>query len=141
MIVLDTNVISELVRAEPEALVVGWVDGLVVADTFITAVTAAELLHGVALLPGGRRRTRLADLIHTVIEEDFAARVLAFDVVASGHYADIAAHRSGLGRPISQADAQTAAICRSHGASVATRNITDFDETGLTVIDPWTDPS
>lgn len=140
MIVLDTNVVSELIRAEPEPLVVAWVDGLV-TDACITAITAAELLHGIALLPAGRRRTRLAELVQALLEDDFGERVLAFDVVAAAHYAAIAARRSGLGRPISQADAQIAAICRSHGATIATRNVADFDETGLTVVDPWTEPS
>lgn len=141
MIVLDTNVISELIGAEPEPLVVAWVDGLVATDTCITATTAAELLYGIALLPAGRPRMRLGELVEATLDDDFAERVLAFDVVAAAHYADIAARRAGLGRPISQADAQIAAICRSHGAIIATRNVADFDETGLTVVNPWMEPS
>lgn len=138
MIVLDTNVISELIRASPERRVLIWVDGLIVSDTYTTAVTAAELLHGVALLPRGRRRTRLAQVVEELIEDDFADRVLAFDVVAATHYADIASGRAREGRSISHADAQIASVCRSRGATIATRNVKDFDGIGLSVTDPWT---
>ncbi|NLV56727.1 MAG: type II toxin-antitoxin system VapC family toxin [Acidimicrobiales bacterium] len=141
MIVLDTNVVSELMRAEPEPRVIAWVDDLDASETCITTITAAELLHGVALLPIGRRRTRLAETVQTVLDDDFGERVLSFDLVAAAHYADIAAHRSHLGRPISHADAQIAAVCRSHAATLATRNVADFDETGLTIVDPWAPPT
>jgi predicted nucleic acid-binding protein len=138
VIVLDTNVVSELMRTDPDRQVIAWVDRLVSSDTYLTAVTAAELHHGVALLPDGRRRTRLARKVQDLIREDFAQRILAFDVIAAVHYGDIAAHRSGRGRPISHADAQIASVCRSHGATIATRNVADFDDTGLSIVNPWT---
>lgn len=137
MIVLDTNVVSELLRAAPDGAVLAWVDAQPASDLHLTSVTAAELLYGVALLPTGRRRARLAEEIGAVLEEDFARRVLGFDLLAAGHYADLAARRRSLGRPVSAADAQIAAVCRSHGASLATRNVTDFDDVGVDVIDPW----
>lgn len=138
MIVLDTNVVSELMRPAPDHAVVAWVDTQPVADLFLTSVTAAEMLYGVARLPAGRRRTQLAEQVGAVMKVDFARRVLAFDVVAAGHYGDIVAQREAAGRPISGADAQIAAICRSHGAALATRNVSDFDDTGIEILDPWT---
>lgn len=137
MIVLDTNVVSELMRSAPDTAVLAWVDAQPAADLHLTSITAAELLYGVALLPAGRRRTQLAEEVGALLEEDFARRVLAFDLVAAGHYADIAARRATLGHPIGAADAQIAAVCRSHGATVATRNVSDFDDVGIDIIDPW----
>ena len=88
-------------------------------------------------LAGGRRQRELAGIVGAVVEEDFVDRVVAFDDVAARHYADIAAGRERAGRPISMADAQIAAICRSHAATVATRNVGDFVGTGVAVLDPW----
>lgn len=88
-------------------------------------------------LAGGRRQRELAGIVGAVVEEDFVDRVVAFDDVAARHYADIAAGRERAGRPISMADAQMAAICRSHAAIVATRNVGDFVDTGVAVLDPW----
>jgi predicted nucleic acid-binding protein len=137
MIVLDTNVISELMRDEPEVAVVDWVDGQPAIDLHLSAVTVAELLYGVARLPPGRRKTGLADQLEGMISEDFDHRVLAFDEAAAAHYADVVVGRERAGRPISTADAQIAAICRSHGAPLATRNLSDFDGTGVEVLNPW----
>lgn len=139
MIVLDTNVISELMRAEPAPVVVEWVDRQPTADVFLTAVTLAELLYGVARLPDGQRRTTLAEQLEAMVAEDFDHRVAAFDEWAAVHYADIVVLRERAGRPISAADAQIAAICRSHGAVLATRNSPDFTGTGITVVNPWED--
>lgn len=137
MIVLDTNVISELLRPRPNRGVVAWVDAQPSAVLHLTAVTVGELVYGVARLPNGRRRMALALAVEAVISEDFAHRVLPYDEAAARHLGDIAAHRDRLGRPISTADAQISAICRSHGAAVATRNVDDFEEIGVEVIDPW----
>ena len=104
---------------------------------FITTITVTELFYGVTRLADGRRKRELAGIIDAVVEEDFAERVLAFDDVAARHYADISAGRERAGRPISMADAQIAAICRSHAAPVATRNVGDFADTGVAVLDPW----
>ena len=137
MIVVDTNVVSELMRLTPEPAVMAWFSGQDSADLYLTAVSEAELRAGVAILPGGRRRERLATEIDAVIEQDFAARVLPFDSAAARAYAVIAASRRSAGRPILEADCQIAAIARASEAAVATRNGADFEHCGIAVIDPW----
>jgi len=137
VIVLDTNVISELTRNTPEPGVISWLDSLQAAEVATTAITAAELLYGVARLPGGRRKTELAEAVHELLSDDFRGRVLAFDDRAARPYADIVTGRDQLGRPIGIADAQIAAICRVLDAPLATRNTADFEETGIELINPW----
>ncbi len=137
MIVLDTNVLSELVRETPDARVVAWLDGKSVAEIATTAVTAAEMLYGVARLPTGRRKVELEQAVRAMIDEDFRDRVEPFDRQAAAMYALVVAGRDGLGRPISVADAQIAAICRARDAALATRNTKDFQDTGIELIDPW----
>jgi predicted nucleic acid-binding protein len=138
MIVLDTNVLSELMRRRPAARVVRWADEQDASALAITAVTVAELRYGVARLADGARKAELAVAVDALVQEDFAGRVLPFDVVAAGHYAELVAERERQGRPISTADGQIAAICRCHGAALATRNVRDFDATEIAVHDPWT---
>lgn len=137
MIVLDTNVVSELMRAEPAGTVVEWVDAWPALELHLTAITVAELLYGVARLPAGRRKRALATRVEAMIEQDFDQRVLAFDQVAAAHHATLVVDRARAGRPISMADAQIAAICRSFDATLATRNVHDFAGTRVTVVDPW----
>ncbi|HEY5356610.1 MAG TPA: type II toxin-antitoxin system VapC family toxin [Streptosporangiaceae bacterium] len=137
MIVLDTNVISELARIDPEQSVVTWLDSLPAAEVATTAITAAELLYGVARLPDGRRRAALAETIDVLINEDFRGRLEPFDGLAAEQYAAVVVGREKKGRPISTADAQIAAICRVHSATLATRNIGDFTDTGIGLINPW----
>ncbi len=140
MIVLDTNVLSELMRTEPSAQVVSWVDAQDTEELATTAVTLGELLYGVARLPDGTRRDVLEQAITDLAEEEFAGRVLAYDAAAAERYADVVAGRERQGRPISAADGQIAAICLATGATLATRNVRDFEDTGVPVIDPWADP-
>jgi predicted nucleic acid-binding protein len=137
VIVLDTNVISELTRQDPEPGVISWLDALTKAEVATTAVTAAELLYGVARMPEGRRKTELASAVHGLLGDDFRGRVLSFDEPAAQRYADIVTGRERLGRPIGVADAQIAAICRTIDATLATRNTGDFHETGIKLINPW----
>ena len=137
MIVLDTNVISELLRPTPAVEVDAWLATQEGADVFFTAVGEAELRHGVALLPRGKRRTALAHAIEAILEVDFRDRILPFDSGAARAYAAIAAERRAAGRPISQFDCQIAAIARAHEATVATRNTADFEGCGIGIIDPW----
>lgn len=137
MIVLDTNVISELMHPRGEPRVVAWTDDQLAGEVYLTAITTAELRYGVARLPDGHRKSDLADRLQRTIEEDFVERVLSFDDDAAAHYADIVVDRERRGSPISMADAQIAAICRQHGASLATRNTKDFTHTGIEVVDPW----
>ncbi|MGA9276418.1 type II toxin-antitoxin system VapC family toxin [Ilumatobacter sp.] len=139
MIVWDTNVVSELMRPEPDELVVAWADRQSASEVFITAITLAELWYGIGRLPMGRRRNELAEVFDEMLTEDFERRVLDFDRVAAAHHADLVVERERIGRPISLADAQIAAICRSHGAAIATRNVDDFADVGVDIMNPWTD--
>ena len=137
MIVLDTNVISELSRRVPDPGVLSWLDSLAVSDVATTAITAAELRYGVARLPDGRRKRELTGMIEGILTEDFHGRILPFDERSSVQYADIVAGRGRVGRPIGVADAQIAAVCRDLNAILATRNPADFEETGIELINPW----
>lgn len=137
MILLDTNVLSELIRPRPDEGVTKWLDSLDTAAVATTAITAAELLYGVARLPAGRRKEQLSEAIRGLIEEDFEGRVEPFDATAATHYADLLSDRETAGRPISVADAQIAAICRKLEATLATRNTGDFEDTGIDLLDPW----
>lgn len=139
MILLDTNVISELMRPEPAQAVLDWFGRHDAADLFISAVTEAELRTGVAILPEGQRRERLQLAIDAMIDQDFQGRVLPFDTVAARPYAEIAARRRAAGRPIAEADCQIAAIARAADAPVATRNGKDFEGCGIGLINPWDD--
>jgi toxin FitB len=137
VIVLDTNVVSEFMRAAPDATVLAWLDDLAVGETATTAVTAAELFYGVARLRSGRRKAALEQAVRAMIDDDFRDRVEPFDRHAAAAYALLVADRDRLGRPIGVADAQIAAICRARGAVLATRNTKDFEDTGIELIDPW----
>ena len=137
MIVLDTDVVSELMRDNPWPAVLAWVNDQLVHNLFVTAVTEAEIRAGIAFLPEGKRRRGLAKAAERAFSELFSGRVLPFDSEAARSYAGIAAQRRKAGRPIAQADCQIAAIAHSRGAVVATRNIRDFEGTGVDVIDPW----
>lgn len=137
MIVVDTNVISELTRQTPAPEVVSWLDSLAAAEVTTTAITAAELLYGVDRLPDGRRKAELSAAVNGLLRDDFDGRVLSFDVKAAGRYAEVVCRRERLGQPIGIADAQIAAICSAVGATLATRNIADFEDTGIELINPW----
>jgi toxin FitB len=141
MILLDTNVLSELMRPVPAPAVEGWLSRQPVAATFISAITEAELRYGLALLPEGRRQRDLVVQAEAMLAQDFAGRILPFDSPAAAAYARIAAARRRSGRPISQADAQIAGIAVSRGASVATRDAAAFVDCGIDVIDPWNEES
>ena len=137
MIVIDTNVVSELMRARPDPAVLAWFDGHAAETLFLTAVSEAELRTGAAILPAGQRRDHLVGAIDAMIYQDFAGRILSFDSPAARSYAEIAASRRASGKPIMDADCQIAAIASSSGAQVATRNVKDFEGCGIGVINPW----
>ena len=137
MKVLDTNVVSELMRLRPEPLVLAWVDAQEPSDLWLTSTIAAELLFGVARLPDGARRRQLAVAVAGMLEQDFAGRVLAFDLSAASVYAQMVADRERSGYGIAMADAQIAATCVAHGATLVTRNQRHFEGWGLPLIDPW----
>jgi predicted nucleic acid-binding protein len=134
---LDTNVLSELLRAAPERAVLQWFAAQPSEGLFISAVTQAEMMLGARLLPAGKRRTALEAALHGLFDEDFAGRVLPFDTAACDAYAEIVAARRTAGRAISQFDAQIAAIARRHAMGVVTRNVEDFAGCGVAVVNPW----
>ena len=137
MVVLDTNVVSDLLRVAPAPSVEAWLGAQDGASIYFTAVGEAELRYGVALMANGKRRDPLALAIDGLLRDDFRGRVLPFDSPAAEAYAAIAVERRAAARPISQFDCQIAAIARAHGAAVATRNVSDFAGSGIAVIDPW----
>ena len=137
MIVLDTNVLSELLRPTPVSRVLAWVSAQPSGSVFTTTVTQGEILYGIQLLPDGRRRRGLEEAALAIFGEDFAETLLSFDSDAAIAYAQIGAARRRAGRPITQFDAMIAAMARSRGASLATRNTKDFEDCGIEVVNPW----
>ena len=137
MFVLDTNVVSELMRERPNGKVLGWMDNQLTDNLFVTSVTEAEIRTGIAILPEGERKLGLAAAAERLFGVFFAERILPFDSDAAQAYAMLAVERRTAGRPISQFDCQIAAIAHSQGASVVTRDVEDFEGCGLDVINPW----
>jgi predicted nucleic acid-binding protein len=134
---LDTNVLSELLRVNPSPAVLAWFAAQPPESLFVSAITQAEMMLGARLLPAGKRRKALESALLAVYDEDFAGRILPFDAASVPAYVEIVSARRSLGRPISQFDAQIAAIARQTGASLATRNTADFEQCGVALIDPW----
>jgi predicted nucleic acid-binding protein len=136
VIVVDTNVISELMRRAPNATVVDWVRMHSQRELYTTSVTLAEIRYGIERLDAGRRK----ELFRSTADEIFATfdeYVLPFDRAAAVQYADIVSARDRAGLPIDGFDAQIAAICRTHNAMLATRNVKDFSGVGIEITDPW----
>jgi predicted nucleic acid-binding protein len=140
MIILDTNVLSELMKAKPSPRVEAWMAAQFETELFTTAITEAEILYGIELLPKGRRRDELMDKINSFLETDMAGRVLPFESDAARVYSQIAARRRSMGKPISHEDAQIAAIVLLQKAQLATRNVMDFRDCGIDLVDPWANP-
>ncbi len=134
---LDTNVLSELLRSAPEAMVLTWFAGQPSETLFVSAVTQAEMTLAARLMPAGKRRASLQAALGAMFSEDFAGRILPFDSSAVPAYVDIVSARRAAGRPISQFDAQIAAIALYAGAKLATRNVNDFENCGVTLVNPW----
>jgi toxin FitB len=137
VLILDTNVVSEVLRSKPDETVVTWFESQPRHQLFTTAVTQAEIYYGINLLPKGTRRQKLLAVAQLIFEEDLENRVLPFSGEAASHYAELAAARRSLGRPISQFDAMIAAVARLHGGDLVTRNTADFDHCGINVVNPW----
>lgn len=137
MIVLDTNVVSELMRADKAERVVRWIASRSPANLCITTITQAEILLGAQLLPKGKRRDAIEQVAEAIFDKGFAGRVFPFDTEAARAYARIIAARRRAGRATSQADAQIAAIARSRDFGLATRNVRDFEGCGIDLFDPW----
>lgn len=137
MIILDTNVISEVVRPSPSAAVVEWLNVQESAELYVTVITLGELGYGIESLPRGRRRTNLSVALDRFVDQAFSDRVLAFDRGAARHYGQVMAARRRQGRPMSVPDGQIAAIARQHRFQLATRNTKDFEECELELINPF----
>ncbi len=137
MFLIDTNVISELMWATPAPSVLSWFSTQDPSTLYLSAVTEAELRTGIAILPAGQRREGLRAALDATIAEDFEGRILPFDTDAAKTYAEIASMRRAAGRPIADADCQIAAIARAGGATVATRNLRDFEGCGVDLVNPW----
>ena len=137
MIVLDTNVVSEMMRIAPDAKVEKWLDAQVADELWLNSIVIAELMFGAARLPEGAKKRQLLKAIQGTVEEDYAGRILSFDLEAAAAYAEIAARCMAKGRPIDMADAQIAAICWAQNATLATRNTKHFEGLGLNLINPW----
>jgi predicted nucleic acid-binding protein len=135
VIILDTNVLSEPLRSRPDPSVLSWFTQTS-KELWITSVSLGEILTGVMLLPHGRRRDGLASAVEATVAS-FGDRILPYDAASAREFADVKAGRRAIGEPISTEDAQIAAICLDRGATLATRNTKDFQNLGLTLIDPW----
>lgn len=137
MIILDTNVLSELMRPAPSSRVVSWISQQLVTELFTTTITEAEIFYGIALLAKSRRQETLLEAASAMFDQDLAGRVFSFDSNAARAFSGIAAHRRAIGKPMTYADAQIAAISQVRRARLATRNVEDFQDCGITVLDPW----
>ena len=137
MFALDTNVASELMRPEPLPAVETWIAERDAQEMYLTAVNEAELRYGIAIMPVGKRRNALEAAMTRWLEQGFGERILPFDSAAAQAYAEIAVERRKAGRPIGEADCQIAAICRSRGTVLVTRNVRHFVGTGISIVDPW----
>jgi predicted nucleic acid-binding protein len=138
MIILDTNVISELFRPAPEPNVEHWLSSQHGLNVLLTSISEAELRYGLAIMGNGKRRAALVDAVDRILRKDLAGRILPFDTDAARSYAAIAAARRTAGRPIAQADCQITSIAHARGAMVATRTTSDFEGCSIDLINPWT---
>ena len=137
MIIVDTNVASEPSKRLPDQRVAAWLERYRGPRLFTTTTVIAELSDGIGKLPEGRRRLELQDALDLIIEVDYGGRILPFDLRAAQAYGLVRELRRRQGRPIDKSDAQIAAVCLEYGATLATRNMRDFDGFGLDLIDPW----
>jgi len=136
-IVLDTNVLSELMNPQGLSTVKSWVAAQSREKLFITTITQAEILYGIAILPAGKRSQALKASAQTMFIREFVGQILVFESKSAEFFAEISSNRKKIGKPISQADAQIAAICLANNAALATRNVNDFIDCQITIINPW----
>ena len=137
MLMLDTNMLSEIMRSEPERKVADWIVRQPSDELFTAAVCQAEILSGLAVMPSGRRRANLEEAAHAMFAEDFEGRILPFDTEAAAAYAEVFAARQKAGRPSGTVDLMLAAIALVRRASVVTRNVADFEGVGVAIVNPW----
>ena len=140
MILLDTNVVSEVMRVAPAPDVLKWLNDSDASDLYLSTITIAEISYGLQILPEGGRRTAIGERFEQFVEQGFSHRVLSFDEPAAFIYGQIMAGRKRIGRPMSVPDGQIASVARTHNLVVATRNVVDFEETGIELVNPWDYP-
>lgn len=138
MIILDTNVLSEQIKSGPDVAVMRWAASVPTLEFFTTTLTEAEMLIGMEIMPMGRRRSALAGELERLFSRDFLGRVLPFDSAAAGALSTMRLRRDRTGAPIVNADAMIAAIARTHGATLATRDVRDFAAFDIEIVNPWT---
>ena len=137
MIILDTNVVAEMMKATPAPQVVAWLNDQEASSLFLTTITLGEIAYGLRVLPQGKRRRLLEEGFERVIAEAFTGRILSFDEEAAHRYGEVMVRRKELGRPLAILDGQIASIARANGCAVATRNVRDFVECGVRVVNPF----
>jgi predicted nucleic acid-binding protein len=137
MIILDTNILSELMKSTPDSKVIAWLDTQVVSQLFITTISIAEISYGINVLPEGKRRDSLENAFHQAINKAFKHRIIVFDEVDAHMYGMLMSKRKKMGRPLSCLDGQIAAITVNHSAKLATRNVRDFSDCSLELINPF----
>lgn len=138
MIVLDTNVVSEFMTSVPAPPVLEWLNARDAGDLYLTTISIAEIRFGLRVMPDGQRRRLLTDRFEQFLAVAFPSRLLSFDEHAAAAYGELRGHRREIGRPMSVFDAQIAAIATTRDFAVATRNVRDFEDCGLVLIDPFT---
>jgi len=141
MILLDTNIVSEVMKPVPARTVLEWLDACDAETLYLSTITIAEIGFGLRVLPEGKRRQSLEDRFDLFVTKGFDQRVLTFDEKAAQLYGELMARRRRLGRPMSALDGQIAAIARAHGAVLATANVRDFEECGVEILDPFPEPT
>jgi predicted nucleic acid-binding protein len=139
MIILDTNVISEFMTSPPASSVLGWLNAQDTTSLYLTSITIAEIGFGLRTMPQGKRREMLAERFEHFVATAFEQRILPFDEDAARVYGEVMGYRREIGRPMSSLDGQIAAIARSRGFCVATRNIRDFEECQIDIINPFSE--
>ena len=137
MILLDTYVVSEVMTPSPSVQVLDWLDSQRSSDLYLSTVTIAEIGFGLAVLPAGKRRQDLQHRFERFVTQGFEQRILSFDAMAARLYGEVMGHRRALGRPLSSLDGQIASIALVQQQAIATRNVRDFEDCGLEVIDPF----
>jgi hypothetical protein len=137
MILLDTNIISELMKQSPSLNVIHWIDKQDIAELYLSAITIAEIKYGLSVLPDGKRRHQLETAFSKAVNYSFKHRIISFDNNAAHIYGQLMGHRKNIGKPLSILDGQIAAIARAHEAELATRNTQDFKNCELTLVNPF----
>ena len=137
MIIIDTHVISEMMKPSPVTAVVDWFNEQEAVSLYLTTITIGEISYGIRALPDGKRRRLLTEGFETLLSAAFENRILDFDEAAARRYGDVMGNRKDMGRPLDCLDGQIAAIARANSCAVATRNIRDFEYCGLTIVNPF----